>query len=128
MKTTRRSGFTLVEIMIVVAIIGLLSAIAVPNYIKSRETSRLNTIYNNIRVLEDAKEQWALETHQISGVPVPDVSVVSNYLRGGTIASVVNEQYVPNPIGTPAGASLPAGVSVGSYAPGSFIPCPDQAP
>ncbi|MDB6108918.1 MAG: type secretion system protein [Pedosphaera sp.] len=119
-----KAGFTLVEIMIVVAIIGLLAAIAIPNYMKSRETSQLNAIYNNIRVLEDAKEQWALETHQLSGQPVASLSVVTNYLKGAGIQTVINESYVPNPIGTPAGASLPPGVSIGTYAAGAFIPCP----
>src|SRR3954463_16708513 len=93
-KTSRKSGFTFVEIMIVVTIIGLLVAIAVPNYIKSRDNSRLNVIYNNLRVVEDAKEQWALETHQVSGTPVASVNVVSNYIRGGTVKDVIRELYV----------------------------------
>jgi prepilin-type N-terminal cleavage/methylation domain-containing protein len=122
MKTSRKSGFTLIEIMIVVAIIGLLAAIAVPNYVKSRDNSRLNVIYNNLRVVEDAKEQWALETHKVNGTPVPDLTTVSNYIRGGRVKTVISELYVPNPVGTPAGASLPSGVGLGGYAPGAFIP------
>ncbi len=60
-KTNRKAGFTLVEIMIVVAIIGLLAAIAIPNFVKARETAQLNSIVNNLRIIEGAKDQWALE-------------------------------------------------------------------
>ena len=60
-KQTRKSGFTLVEIMIVVAIIGLLAAIAIPNFVRARETARKNACIGNLRQIESAKEQWALE-------------------------------------------------------------------
>lgn len=60
-NTSRKAGFTLVEVMIVVAIIGLLAAIAVPNFVKARETSRMNACINNLRQIDGAKQQWALE-------------------------------------------------------------------
>jgi len=66
MKKTLRavSAFTLVEIMIVVAIIGLLAAIAVPTFVKSRATAQLAACQNNLRQLNSAKQQWAFENRK----------------------------------------------------------------
>jgi prepilin-type N-terminal cleavage/methylation domain-containing protein len=81
-KRQRNSGFTLVEIMIVVAIIGLLAAIAIPNFVKARTTAQRTACINNLRQIDGAKEQWALETRKASGAPVVKEEVDA-YIKGG---------------------------------------------
>lgn len=80
----KRSAFTLVEIMIVVAIIGLLAAIAIPNFVKARGTAQKNACINNLRQIDGAKEQWALENRVATGTAVTETGPtgVNAYIKG----------------------------------------------
>jgi prepilin-type N-terminal cleavage/methylation domain-containing protein len=86
----RTSAFTLVEIMIVVAIIGLLAAIAIPNFVRARTQSQTQACINNLRQIDAAIQQWALENNQ-----GPDATVTHGDVVG----------YLKSPPRCPAGGT-----------------------
>ncbi len=79
-STVRAPGFTLVEIIIVVTLIALLACIAIPNWVHARTSSQTNTCINNLRQIDAAKQQWALETKQATN-STPAYSDISTYLK-----------------------------------------------
>src|SRR5262249_49466995 len=76
--------FTLVEIMIVVAIIGLLAAIAIPNFVKARTTSQKNACINNLRQIDGAIQQWALEFKKDPAATVTETDVTP-YMKNSVV-------------------------------------------
>ena len=83
-RNQRNAGFTLVEIMIVVAIIGLLAAIAIPNFVRARTSSQTNACLNNLRQIDGAIQQWALENKAATNATV-SVALVLPYLKGPVV-------------------------------------------
>ena len=81
MNNKRKKGFTLVEIMIVVLIIGILMAIAVPNFVQARNTSRRNSCIANLKQIDSAKEQFAMEAKLDTGASVAWTDLVSTYMK-----------------------------------------------
>ncbi|PYK45946.1 MAG: prepilin-type cleavage/methylation domain-containing protein [Verrucomicrobia bacterium] len=79
----RRAGFTLVEIMIVVAIIALLAAIAVPGFLRARKRSQASRILNDLRMIDAAVDQYAIETNRSTGNTVGTADW-TNYLKKGS--------------------------------------------
>src|ERR1700755_1239146 len=94
-------GFTLVEIMIVVAIIALLAAIAVPGFLRARKRSQASRIINDLRLIDSAVDQYAIENNKITGDTV-NVADWTNYLKKGTTLYNTGADVFGNPYGPQA--------------------------
>ena len=98
-----RGGFTLVEIMIVVAIIALLAAIAVPGFLRSRKRSQATAILNDARIIDGAIDQYAIENNVVGSATV-QVAALKSYFKpasrlytqapNGTLTDLFGNSYV----------------------------------
>jgi len=95
---TKRGGFTLVEIMIVVAIIALLAAIAVPGFLRARKRSQASRILNDLRMIDSAVDQYAVETNRTSGATVA-ITDWTNYLKKGSLLYNSGNSLLGSPYG-----------------------------
>ena len=102
----RRAGFTLVEIMIVVAIIALLAAIAVPGFLRARKRSQASRVINDLRLIDSAVDQYAIENNKSSAQAVSTVDW-TKYLKAGTNLYLTANDLLTNPYGAQTVDSLP---------------------
>jgi prepilin-type N-terminal cleavage/methylation domain-containing protein len=101
-NTSRKSGFTLVEIMIVVAIIGLLAAIAIPNFVKARTASQRSACVANLKQIDGAKSTFALEAKKKAGdtVASTDIFGSTSYIRVAPTCPSTGTDYTINVVDT----------------------------
>jgi prepilin-type N-terminal cleavage/methylation domain-containing protein len=102
----RRGGFTLVEIMIVVAIIALLAAIAVPGFLRARKRSQATRIINDLRMIDSAVDQYAIETAKSSGSAV-GVADWTNYVKKDTLLFATGQNLFGEDYGAQTVDQLP---------------------
>jgi prepilin-type N-terminal cleavage/methylation domain-containing protein len=102
----KRAGFTLVEIMIVVAIIALLAAIAVPGFLRARKRSQATKILNDLRMIDGAVDQYAIETSRSSGFQVPSADWIK-YVKKDTVLYNTGKDLLGNDYGDISVDTLP---------------------
>jgi prepilin-type N-terminal cleavage/methylation domain-containing protein len=120
----RRRGFTLVEIMIVVAIIALLAAIAVPNFLRARKRSQATRIMQDLRQLDAATDEYAVENNKTSGMN-PTFTDLKAYVKAGTVlyntgADIFGDSYGPFTVDTVIQVPTGAYNALSDVAPISF--------
>jgi prepilin-type N-terminal cleavage/methylation domain-containing protein len=104
--TTKRAGFTLVEIMIVVAIIALLAAIAVPGFLRARKRSQASKVLNDLRLISSAMDQYAIETNKKTGDQI-DVVDWTKFVKKDTNLEATGKDLFGMPYGAQTVDSLP---------------------
>lgn len=111
-SASRQRGFTLVEIMIVVAIIALLASIAVPGFLRARKRAQASRIFNDLRLIDSAIDQYAIESNRLTGTTVGTADW-TNYMKKGSVLyntgkDILGDAYGPQTVDAlpkaPAGA------------------------
>jgi len=123
-QPSSRRGFTLVEIMIVVAIIALLASMAVPNFLRARKRSQATRILEDLRMLDSATDEYAIENNKTSGMH-PVLADLKNYLKTGSVlystgADVFGDSYGPFTVDSIPKVPAAAFTALSDVAPGSF--------
>jgi prepilin-type N-terminal cleavage/methylation domain-containing protein len=121
---SRKRGFTLVEIMIVVAIIALLASIAVPNFLRARKRSQATRILEDLRILDQATDEYAIENNKTSGA-TPVLGDLKNYLKTGSVlytsgADIFGDSYGPFTVDQLPKIPQAAYTSLSDVAPSTF--------
>jgi prepilin-type N-terminal cleavage/methylation domain-containing protein len=122
--TSNRRGFTLVEIMIVVAIIALLASIAVPNFLRARKRSQASRILEDLRVLDQATDEYAIDNNKTGGTN-PTFTDLKVYLKTGTVlystgADLFGDSYGPFTVDTVIGVPQAAFNDLSDVAPVTY--------
>jgi prepilin-type N-terminal cleavage/methylation domain-containing protein len=107
LKRRPKNAFTLVEIMIVVAIIAVLAAIAVPGFLRARKRSQASRVLNDLRLIDNACDMYAIETNKKTNDPI-SVSDWTNYLKKGSNLYVSGKDILGNAYGPQAVDDIPA--------------------
>ncbi len=102
----RRGGFTLVEIMIVVAIIALLAAIAVPGFLRARKRSQASRVINDLRLIDSAVDQYAIENNKSTG-DVVSTDAWTQYMKRGSALYNTGQDLFGDAYGSQTVDSLP---------------------
>ena len=125
LNSKRRGGFTLVEIMIVVAIIALLAAIAVPNFLRSRKRSQATQVLEDLRQIDSAVDQWAIENNKAGGATVLWADV-QKYIKTGTRLytsggkDILGNSFTINVVDTPPQVAAATFTALSDVAPADF--------
>lgn len=103
---SRKGGFTLIEIMIAVVIIGVLLSVAMASFTKARDNTRLKSCLKNMQVISWAKEQYAIEASKSAGDPVDFTDLVRLYIKNDPDCPA-RGVYTPMPIGENVSCTIP---------------------
>jgi prepilin-type N-terminal cleavage/methylation domain-containing protein len=121
----RRGGFTLVEIMIVVAIIAILATIAVRSFVRARKRAQATRVLNELRMIDSAVDQYAIENNKGTGEPVVKAAWTSYLKKGSTLystaADMFGRDYGDQVVDTPPGVPHDTFENLSDVAPASFF-------